>query len=156
MSPFAIFAIVLTVAYIIYYAYIITKDLYGIKDQHKEDAESFDVSNMVEDEAPISISEHPDNYNGEDDEFTEVISDGLHIYEPNGNNTPQVQEETPSEEKKEKTTSEQLNQTHGAELEDIDAESSFTLESSEFHDYLNQKHIDNKRKITKEHVIDNL
>ncbi len=154
MSPFAIFAIVLTVAYVIYYAYIITKDLYGIKDQRKDDTESFDVSNMAEDEAPISISEHPDNFNNEEEEFTEVVTDGLHIYEPNGNS--QEQEETPSEEKKEKTTSEQLNQTHGAELEDIDAESSFTLESSEFHDYLNQKHIDNKRKITKEHVIDNL
>jgi len=30
------------------------------------------------------------------------------------------------------------------------------LDSNEFKDYLNQKHIDNKRKITKEHVIDNL
>ena len=60
------------------------------------------------------------------------------------------------EEKKEKLTSEQLNQEHTEELEDIDVESSFSLDSNEFKDYLNQKHIDNKRKITKEHVIDNL
>ena len=156
MSPFAIFATVLTVAYVIYYAFIITKDLYGIKDQSKNDAETFDVSNLAEEDGPIEVSEHPDDFASRDDEdYTEVLSDdGLHIFEPNGH--VQEQEDAPAEEKKEKLTSEQLNQEHTEELEEIDVESSFSLDSNEFKDYLNQKHIDNKRKITKEHVIDNL
>lgn len=156
MSPFAIFATVLTVAYVIYYAFIITKDLYGFKDQPKNDAETFDVSNLADEDGPIEVSEHPDDFSSRDDEnYTEVLSDdGLHIYEPNGH--AQEQEEVPVEEKKEKLTSEQLNQEYTEELEDIDVESSFSLDSNEFKDYLNQKHIDNKRKITKEHVIDNL
>ena len=156
MSPFAIFATVLTVAYVIYYAFIITKDLYGIKDQPKNDAETFDVSNLAEDVVPIEVSEYPDDFSsGTDDDYTETLSDdGLHIFEPNGH--VQEQEDAPAEEKKEKLTSEQLNQEHTEELEEIDVESSFSLDSNEFKDYLNQKHIDNKRKITKEHVIDNL
>ena len=125
MSPFAIFATVLTVAYVIYYAFIITKDLYGIKDQPKNDAETFDVSNLAEEDGPIEVSEHPDDFSSGDDDYTETLSDdGLHIFEPNGH--VQEQEETPAEEKKEKLTSEQLNQEHTEELEEIDVESSFS------------------------------
>lgn len=50
MSPFVIFVIVLTVIYIIYYAVMITRDLYGKKEEHKSQEEVFDVSDMVEEE----------------------------------------------------------------------------------------------------------
>ena len=154
MSPFAIFTTVLTVAYVIYYAFIITKDLYGIKQQPKADTESFDVSDMEEEEAPISVSEHPDNFtNSEEEEMMEVISeDGIRIFKPN---TVADDNNTPSE-KEDKTTSEQLNEEHSEGMEDIETESIFTLDSAEFGDYLTQKHIENKRKLTKTNVIDNL
>ena len=48
MSPFLIFAIVLTVAYIIYYAVMITRDLYGKKDEENKHEEVFDVGDMDE------------------------------------------------------------------------------------------------------------
>ena len=48
MSPFVIFVIVLTVIYIIYYAVMITRDLYGKKEEHKSQEEVFDVGDMVE------------------------------------------------------------------------------------------------------------
>ena len=51
MSPFVIFVIVLTIIYIIYYAVMITRDLYGKKEDHKTQEEVFDVSDMVEEEA---------------------------------------------------------------------------------------------------------
>ena len=43
MSPFAIFAIVLTIAYIIYYGVNISRDLYGKKGQENETEEIFDM-----------------------------------------------------------------------------------------------------------------
>ena len=46
MTPYVIFVIVLTIAYIIYYGYNISKDLYGKKDQPETVVEEFDVSEM--------------------------------------------------------------------------------------------------------------
>ena len=43
MNSYFIFAIVLTVAYIIYYAVIIAHDLYGKKGTDKPDEEVFDL-----------------------------------------------------------------------------------------------------------------
>ena len=43
MSPFFIFAIVLTVAYLIYYTVVILHDLYGKKGEKKPEAESFEI-----------------------------------------------------------------------------------------------------------------
>ena len=39
MSPFLIFAISLTIAYAIYYAVMITRDLYGKKEEAKSNEE---------------------------------------------------------------------------------------------------------------------
>lgn len=62
MSPFAIFAILLTIAYIIYYGVNISRDLYGKKGQENETEETFDVSNMSEIEAPIPVTEDGDGF----------------------------------------------------------------------------------------------
>ena len=56
MSPFVIFVIVLTIIYIIYYAVMITRDLYGKKEDHKTQEEVFDVSDMVEEEATMALA----------------------------------------------------------------------------------------------------
>ena len=67
MSPFVIFVIVLTIIYIIYYAVMITRDLYGKKEDHKTQEEVFDVSDMVEEEAAVSDDENeaPSSTDGE-------------------------------------------------------------------------------------------
>lgn len=62
MSPFAIFAIVLTIAYIIYYGVNISRDLYGKKGQENETEEIFEVSNMPKIEEPIPVREDGDGF----------------------------------------------------------------------------------------------
>lgn len=57
MSPYVIFVIVLTIAYIIYYGYNISKDLYGKKGQPEATVEEFDVSGMENEEQPTPVRE---------------------------------------------------------------------------------------------------
>ena len=57
MSPFVIFAISLTIAYVIYYAVMITRDLYGKKEENKSNEEVFDVSSITEEDAAIAVNE---------------------------------------------------------------------------------------------------
>ncbi len=57
MSPFVIFAISLTIAYVIYYAVMITRDLYGKKEETKSNEEVFDISNMAEEDAAVAVNE---------------------------------------------------------------------------------------------------
>ena len=47
MNPFFIFVIVLTTAYVIYFAVNIAHDLYGKKEEKKNTAEEYDVSDMT-------------------------------------------------------------------------------------------------------------
>lgn len=62
MSPFAIFAIVLTIAYIIYYGVNISRDLYGKKGQESETEEIFDVGTMSKMEEPVPVTEDGDGF----------------------------------------------------------------------------------------------
>ena len=62
MSPFAIFAIVLTIAYIIYYGVNISRDLYGKKGQENVTEEIFEVGNMPRIEEPIPVREDGDSF----------------------------------------------------------------------------------------------
>lgn len=57
MSPFVIFAISLTIAYVICYAVMITRDLYGKKEESKSNEEVFDVSSITEEEAAVAVNE---------------------------------------------------------------------------------------------------
>ena len=49
MNPFFIFVIVLTTAYVIYFAVNIAHDLYGKKEEKKNTTEEYDVSDMTDD-----------------------------------------------------------------------------------------------------------
>lgn len=62
MSPFAIFAIVLTIAYIIYYGVTISRDLYGKKGQDNETEEIFDMGNTPEIEEATLVTETGDSF----------------------------------------------------------------------------------------------
>ena len=57
MKSFVIFAIVVTVIYVIYYTVIIVQDLYGKPKDEKSQGESFDVSDMTNEEESIAVSE---------------------------------------------------------------------------------------------------
>ena len=67
MTPYVIFVIVLTVAYIIYYGYHISKDLYGKKNEREASVEEFDVSGMQDEVIATPVRESGDGFSlGED------------------------------------------------------------------------------------------
>ena len=68
MTPYVIFVIVLTVAYIIYYGYHISKDLYGKKNEKDTSVEEFDVSGMQDEVVATPVRESGDGFSiGEKD-----------------------------------------------------------------------------------------
>lgn len=62
MSPFAIFAIVLTIGYVFYFGIVIAHDLYGKKDQENTNEEHFDVSSMQDTEESTQVDEDGDSF----------------------------------------------------------------------------------------------
>ena len=67
MSPFIIFALVLTIAYAIYYAVVIAKDLQGKKGRTHSTEEVFDLAGMEEEES-VQVSESGDSFHVGDSE----------------------------------------------------------------------------------------
>lgn len=61
MKSYFIFAIVLTVVYIIYYAVIIVQDLYGKKGTDKPDEEVFDLGE-TDDEESVAVTESENGF----------------------------------------------------------------------------------------------
>lgn len=58
MANYMIFVVVLTIAYIIYYGYNISKDLYGKKTDKEPEVETFDIADMEEPSAtPVRESD---------------------------------------------------------------------------------------------------
>lgn len=62
MKPYFIFAIVLTVAYLVYYAVVIVQDLYGKKGTDKTDEEVFDLG-VPEEEESVAVTESDTGFN---------------------------------------------------------------------------------------------
>lgn len=62
MTPYVIFVIVLTVAYIIYYGYHISKDLYDKKNEKDTSVEEFDVSGMQDEVVATPVRESGDGF----------------------------------------------------------------------------------------------
>ena len=73
MESYFIFAIVLTVLYVIYYAVNIARDLYGKKENGKTDEEGFDLGLVDATEESISVSENETGFSiGSEKYDTEV------------------------------------------------------------------------------------
>lgn len=73
MESYFIFAIVLTVLYVIYYAVNIARDLYGKKEKGKTDEEVFDLGLVDATEESISVSENETGFSiGSEKYDTEV------------------------------------------------------------------------------------
>ncbi|MDO4171359.1 MAG: hypothetical protein Q4E63_07850 [Prevotellaceae bacterium] len=75
MKSFVIFAIVVTVIYVIYYTVIIVQDLYGKPKDEKSQAESFDVSDMAEEEESIAVSESDGGFSVGDNRYETVYEE---------------------------------------------------------------------------------
>lgn len=69
MKPFIIFAIVVTVIYVIYYTVIIVQEMYGKPNDEKSQGESFDVSDMTDEEESISVSESDGGFSVGDNRY---------------------------------------------------------------------------------------
>lgn len=87
MSPFLIFAISLTIAYAIYYAVMITRDLYGKKEEAKSNEEVFDISNITEEEAAVAINESDGGFSVADKQYDTSFQDGTSYDEGYGMGT---------------------------------------------------------------------
>lgn len=68
MKSYFIFAVVLTVAYLIYYAVIIVQDLYGKKGTGKTDEEVFDLG-APDDEQSIDVTESETGFSVGDERY---------------------------------------------------------------------------------------
>lgn len=159
MSAFAIFALVLTLLYILYYSVLIVLDLFFKKDKQKGEVENINVSDMNEGlEEPVSISEDNDGEPGGHFSYTEQTdNDGLRVINLTGdfpideNDPNEASEQEPA---KELASSQQLNEKHEANIEDIQTESQKGLYSDELFDQINEKY--KKREIIKTNAIDNI
>lgn len=164
MTPFAIFAFVLTFGYVIYFAVMITLDLHAKPaDGQRSEEEDIDVDGMTDDgeESPKVISEDPD-IEGTRMTYTDsVTDDGLRVVNPTGPIIQPLDEEEssvdpdPVPEEKEKTTSEELNEENEYGMEDIEPEPQYSMYGDDLYAFINEKH-NNTRIIKKENVRDHL
>lgn len=117
MTPYAIFAIVLTIAYIIYYGYNISKDLYGKKGDVRDTAEEFDIASMTGEVVATPVREMDGGFSlGDMDERHTVTS------EP-------AAEENPSEKP-------DRYKDLGSQLEDADIQSEGGMFEAEMTEYI--------------------
>ncbi|MDL2212637.1 hypothetical protein LJC29_01560 [Bacteroides sp. OttesenSCG-928-N06] len=152
MSPFAIFAIVLTIAYIIYYGVNISRDLYGKKGQENEAEEIFNVSTMTEIEDPIPVTEDGDGFVIGAQKSLENISEANPLKEQGEEekeNDDSYRSETATQSgMTEKSKTEEQVDTIRQNMIEGDIQSEVVMDEKEFEDYLiNQQVVlfDNQR-----------
>lgn len=73
MKSYFVFAIVLTVVYLVYYAVIIVQDLYGKKGTGKVSEEVFDLGEL-EDEPSVTVTENDAGFNVGDEKYETDIA----------------------------------------------------------------------------------
>ena len=91
MSVFGVFATVLTIIYVIYYAWMIGRDLYGKKDQQTSKQETFEFTTEETEEMITEVREKGDGFSfssDPDEKETEIEAEA-----ENHNETIESQEE---------------------------------------------------------------
>ena len=94
MKSFVIFAIVVTVIYVIYYTVVIVQDLYGKPKEDKSQAESFDVSDLTEEEESIAVSESDGGFSVGDSQY-ETAYEERQLEEPQEDNSSTAEDNKP-------------------------------------------------------------
>ena len=129
MSPFAIFAIVLTIGYIFYFGIVIAHDLYGKKGQENTNEEHFDVTSMQDTEESTQVDEDGDSFRI-GNESTSENSPNKEISNTDNNQT--ATDNPPEEEPQESIASKKI--AHLEEnMEETMPGSSYAIGSSELH-----------------------
>ena len=131
MSAFVIYAIILTLVYIVYYSAMVTREMYARKDQVSDTTETFDVGGMNDQIEPVAVNESRngfylgDTVAEEEDQVNEEnitdVTDEGHVSVPGAG---QASEE-PSE-------AEQHAESAEAMMEDIEPEFPAQYEPDEF------------------------
>lgn len=161
MSPFVIFAVVLTFAYFVYFVVTIMRDLYGKKDDgQKQESETIYVGSMTDEESPVSVSEDEGGFHidGEDDDvqYTEQLyGDGVRVIEPT-DYVPSVEEDD-QQCGKAPVTSTQLNEEFAGEADELQPDQEFVATPEEYSIFLQERHsARSRRTIRRENTIDEL
>jgi uncharacterized protein YwqG len=129
MSPFAIFAIVLTIGYVFYFGIVIAHDLYGKKGQENTNEEHFDVSSMQDTEESTQVDEDGDSFHI-GNESTSENSPNKEINNTDNNQT--ATDNTPEEEPQESIAAKKI--AHLEEnMEETMPGSSYAISRSELH-----------------------
>ena len=132
MSPFVIFAIVLTVAYIFYFGIVIAHDLYGKKGQENSNEEHFDVSSMQGTEESTQVDEDGDGFRRGGESSTESSMDSSIKY-PEEKHT--LSDDTPDNGIKESIAEKQISALR-EQMEETASFSSYAVTESELHKLL--------------------
>lgn len=119
MSGFVIFALVLTFAYVVYFAVQITLDLHGKKGEKSIEEEIYDVSDMTNEEQPVAVEERNDDPDLSVPTYTEhVTEDGLRVLNPTGKsvavNSPVAEEPSQEAQTEQPVSSQELNEDNEA------------------------------------------
>ena len=162
MSPFMIFAVVLTFAYIVYFAVTIMRDLYGKKDEgQKHESETIEVAGMTDEESPVSVSEDESGFHiGDDDDDTpqyteQVYGDGVRVIEPSGY-APSDEDDT-QQGGHTPMISAQLNEEFAEEADELKPDYEFEATPAEYSIFLQEKYCaKSNRTIRRKNTIDEL
>ena len=106
MKSFVIFAIVVTIIYVIYYTVIIVQDLYGKPKDEKSQGESFDVSDMTDEEESIAVSESDGGFSVGDNQY-ETAYEEKQLAEPTEEEIRQMREKSEEAQKEAAATAEE-------------------------------------------------
>ena len=153
MSPFVIFVIVLTIIYIIYYAVMITRDLYGKIEDHKTQEEVFDVSDMVEEEAAVSVHESDNGFSVADKEYETL---NLHDENEAPSSTDGESGDAKSEKQSPKNVAENLAHKFEKKSDEIQPSMSDGMYADDFYQTLLNGNRTNRPQIKIEHIRNEL
>ena len=129
MSVFGVFATVLTIIYVIYYAWMIGRDLYGKKDQQTSKQETFEVASEETEEVITEVREMGDGFSFSTDPKEEEPE----VEVEDHNETIESQEEETDEEETPPTQADHAIVTlYNEGMEEIKPAHSKVFESSEF------------------------
>ena len=123
MTPYLIFVIVLTIGYIIYYGYNISKDLYGKKGEATNTEEVFDMESLSEEVTATPVREMDGGFSLGNDNIVDIAPQ------------PATEKETTNSGDKPKWTD-----LVDKNCEEVEAYSEGGLDSKELAEYLCRKH----------------
>ena len=129
MSPFAIFAIVLTIGYIFYFGIVIAHDLYGKKGQENTNEEHFDVSSMPDTEESTQVDEDGDSFRI----GNESTSDNSPKTETNHTDNNKTKTDNPPEEEPQESIVAKKIAHLEENMEETMPDSSYAMSKSELH-----------------------